>query len=244
MANYRISIGRFKSPDDFVVVLTNFVGGMPKTSFLSRSQKSKIFEEDELNVVIDVLRASSTIVTALASGVTEIVPIGTEEAALELKKEGYTIAGEYEGIKLPKFDIGNSPVELLEEIERSKIEKLALKTTNTTERLIEMKDALICSSLNLTAIKNTLNKKDKNTNIIAMGSEHGITEDLAVAFSLYANLNDGLKIKRDFLRECIFKSNTAKHLIKLGYGSDVEFVSNIDKYDVVPMMRKGIIRRL
>lgn len=214
MANYRISIGRFK--------------------------------RDELNVIIDVLRASSTIVTALASGIREIVPIGTEEAALELKKEGYTIAGEYKGIKLPKFDIGNSPVELLKEIERSKIEKLALKTTNTTERLMEMKDGLICSSLNLTAIKNTLNKKNnknKNTNIIAVGSEHGITEDLAVAFSLYANLNDGLKIKRDFLRECIFKSNTAKHLIELGYESDVEFISKIDRYNVVPVMRKGVIRR-
>ncbi|VUT25795.1 MAG: 2-phosphosulfolactate phosphatase [Candidatus Methanolliviera sp. GoM_asphalt] len=215
MANYSISIGRFK--------------------------------RDELNVVIDVLRASSTIVVALASGIREIVPIGTEEAALELKKEGYTIAGEYEGIKLPKFDIGNSPVELLEEIERSKIEKLALKTTNTTGKLIEMKDALICSSLNLTAIKNVLkilNKKDKNTNIIAVGSEHGITEDLAVAFSLYANLNGELKIEKNFLRECIFKSNTAKHLIKLGYGSDVKFISNIDRYNVVPVMRKGIIRRL
>ena len=229
MANYRISIGRFK--------------------------------RDELNVIIDVLRASSTIVTALASGIREIVPIGTEEAALELKKEGYTIAGEYKGIKLPKFDIGNSPVELLKEIERSKIERLALKTTNTTGKLMEMKDALICSSLNLTAIKNvlknpkdswdikkrsflnTLNKKDKNTNIIAVGSEHGITEDLAVAFSLYANLNDGIEIKRDFLRECIFKSNTAKHLIELGYESDVEFISKIDRYNVVPVMRKGIIRR-
>lgn len=217
MANYRISIGRCK--------------------------------RDELNVVIDVLRASSTIVVALASGIREVVPIGTEEAALELKKEGYTIAGEYEGIKLPKFDIGNSPVELLKEIERSKIEKLALKTTNTTGRLMEMKDALICSSLNLTAVRNVLkNPKDswniKNANIIAVGSEHGITEDLAVAFSLYANLNDGLKIKRDFLRECIFKSNTAKHLIKLGYESDVEFVSKIDRYNVVPVMRKGVIRRL
>jgi 2-phosphosulfolactate phosphatase len=217
LANYRISIGRCK--------------------------------RDELNVVIDVLRASSTIVVALASGIREVVPIGTEEAALELKKEGYTIAGEYEGIKLPKFDIGNSPVELLKEIERSKIEKLALKTTNTTGRLMEMKDALICSSLNLTAVRNVLkNPKDswniKNANIIAVGSEHGITEDLAVAFSLYANLNDGLKIKRDFLRECIFKSNTAKHLIKLGYESDVEFVSKIDRYNVVPVMRKGVIRRL
>jgi 2-phosphosulfolactate phosphatase len=219
LANYKISIGRFKR------------------------------ERDELNVVIDVLRASSTIVVALASGIREVVPIGTEEAALELKKEGYTIAGEYEGIKLPKFDIGNSPVELLKEIERSKIEKLALKTTNTTGRLMEMKDALICSSLNLTAVRNVLkNPKDswniKNANIIAVGSEHGITEDLAVAFSLYANLNDGLKIKRDFLRECIFKSNTAKHLIKLGYESDVEFVSKIDRYNVVPVMRKGVIRRL
>jgi len=198
----------------------------------------------EVLVVIDVLRASSTIVTALANGVKEVIPVDRKEMAFELRKKGYILAGEDKGVKLPDFDIGNSPVELLEYIKQSEIEKIALKTTNSTDLLTGIESALICSSLNLAAVKHRLEEigKGKSANLLAVGSRHGITEDLAVAMALYSSLNDGLEINRAYLKECISRCNTAKYISKIGYKEDVEFVSRIDKYDVVPVLREGVIR--
>ena len=203
-----------------------------------------VTEIEEILVVIDVLRASSTIVTALANGVKEVIPIDSEEMASELRKEGYILAGEDKGVKLPDFDLGNSPVELLGYIEQSNIEKIALKTTNSTELLTKIESALICSSLNFTAIKHRLEEKGKSANFLVVGSRHGITEDLAVAMALYSSLNDGLEINKAYLKECISRCNTAKYLIEIGYKKDVEFVSQIDKYDVVPILREGVIREI
>ncbi|MCD6203883.1 MAG: 2-phosphosulfolactate phosphatase [Methanophagales archaeon] len=198
----------------------------------------------EVLVVIDVLRASSTIVTALANGVKEVIPVDRKEMAFELRKKGYILAGEDKGVKLPDFDIGNSPVELLEYIKQSEIEKIALKTTNSTDLLTGIESALICSSLNLAAVKHRLEEigEGKSANLLAVGSRHGITEDLAVAMALYSSLNDGLEINRAYLKECISRCNTAKYISKIGYKEDVEFVSQIDKYDVVPVLREGVIR--
>ncbi|HJH25221.1 MAG TPA: 2-phosphosulfolactate phosphatase [Methanophagales archaeon] len=204
--------------------------------------RREVTEMEEILVVIDVLRASSTIVTALANGVKEVIPVNRGEKAFGLRKEGYILAGEHKGVKLPNFDLGNSPVELLRYIEQSNIGKIALKTTNSTEILSKIESALICSSLNLTAIKHELEDKGNSANLLVVGSEHGITEDLAVAMALYSSLNDGLEINKAYLKECISRCNTAKYLIKIGYKKDVEFVSQIDKYDVVPVLREGVIR--
>ena len=203
-----------------------------------------VTEMEEILVVIDVLRASSTIVTALANGIKEVIPVNRGEKAFGLRKEGYILAGEDKGVKLPDFDLGNSPVELLRYIEQSNIEKIALKTTNSTELLTKIESALICSSLNLTAIKHELEEKGKSANLLVVGSGHGITEDIAVAMALYSSLNDGLEINKAYLKECISRCNTAKYLIEIGYKRDVEFVSQIDKYDVVPVLREGVIREI
>ena len=200
-----------------------------------------VTEIEEILVVIDVLRASSTIVTALANGVKEVIPVNKEEKAFGLRKEGYILAGEHNGVKLPDFDMGNSPVELLEHIKQSNIEKIALKTTNSTELLTKIESALICSSLNLIAIKHRLEEKGKSANLLVVGSTHGITEDLAVAMALYSSLNDGLEINKAYLKECISHCNTAKYLGKIGYKKDVEFVSQIDKYDIAPVLKGGAI---
>jgi len=200
-----------------------------------------VTEIEEILVVIDVLRASSTIVTALANGIKEVIPVNREEMAFGLRKEGYILAGEHNGVKLPDFDLGNSPIELLRYIEQLNIEKIALKTTNSTEILTEVKSALICSSLNLTATKHELEEKSRDTNLLVVGSRHGITEDLAVAMALYSSLNDGLEINNAYLKECISRCNTAKHLIEIGYKRDVEFVSQIDKYDAIPILKGGVI---
>ena len=77
---------------------------------------AKSTKHNECCVIIDVLRASSTIVTALANGVQEILAVTSIDDALKLKKKRYTSVGERKGVKVPGFDLGNSPVEFLNTI--------------------------------------------------------------------------------------------------------------------------------
>src|SRR5690554_6236593 len=83
-------------------------------------------------VVIDVLRASSTILTALAGGCTEIIPVAEPEEAFALAdkygRDRLLIGGERKGLKIPGFDLGNSPEEYSKEMVSGK--KLILCTTN------------------------------------------------------------------------------------------------------------------
>ena len=64
-------------------------------------------------VVFDVLRATSSIVTALAHGAREIFPAGTIEEALALRSKWpeAALGGERHGGKIDGFDLGNSPAE-------------------------------------------------------------------------------------------------------------------------------------
>ncbi len=216
--------------------------------------EATVDERDGLTVIIDVLRASSTIVTAMARGVSEVKPLDTDDTRSkgigEWRNAGYLLAGEYRGVKLPGFEIGNSPTELIEYMESGhRIEKLALKTTNFTTLLYRtgIETAYICSTLNIGAVVRRLMEegrdRDTNTNLVAVGSRLGVTEDLAVAMALYGCLNDGLEPNEEYLRECIIGSRTAKYLAGIGYWRDVVFISSqIDRYEVVPVLNEGVIR--
>ena len=69
-------------------------------------------------VVVDIFRATSCIVTGLASGVESIKPVGSIEDTLVLGEQGYIMAGERDGKKVDGFDMGNSPFEYMEKERR------------------------------------------------------------------------------------------------------------------------------
>ena len=71
-------------------------------------------QDDEAIVIIDMLRASSTIVTAFSPGIETVIPVLDDEQAFSLKDDCTVIYGEAGGVKIPGYDIGNSPVELIE----------------------------------------------------------------------------------------------------------------------------------
>ncbi len=66
-------------------------------------------DSDAVVVVVDVLRATSSICTAFANGVSEIIPVATVEEAREMKARGYLLAAERDGFVLDFADFGNSP---------------------------------------------------------------------------------------------------------------------------------------
>ena len=118
-------------------------------------------------VVIDVLRATSTIVAALGAGARDIRPVATpEEAQARLarleasrgSREGLLLGGEREGFRLPGFDLGNSPLEYTPKTVAGKT--IIFTTTNGTQTLRRAAGAhqpiLVASFLNASAVAERL----------------------------------------------------------------------------------------
>ena len=117
-----------------------------------------------LGIVIDVLRATSTICQALASGYERVICVGEIDDAHALAGPGIALAGERANVRIEGFDFGNSPREFEPRSQRgvrdvSEVEtksKLVLTTTNGTRLLLaaaaRCDEVLVASLLNLDAV--------------------------------------------------------------------------------------------
>ncbi len=110
---------------------------------------------DSTAVVIDVIRATSTIASALAQGAAGVMPVAAVEDAFALKAHDpeALLAGERGGQALPGFDLGNSP----EDFTRKRINKrmVILTTTNGTQALaacVGARHVVTACLLNLDAV--------------------------------------------------------------------------------------------
>jgi len=166
-------------------------------------------------VIIDIIRASSSICTALSYGVEHIVTRESIDEVLTLKNEGYLIAGERNGDKLDGFDYGNSPIAFMDRKLEGK--KLAFTTTNGTHT-IDM--ALMASALaseveiivggfvNYSKLRNYLYTETKNVVLLCCGWNGGLSiEDTVFAGKLAFDLMKSGKFK--------LGSDAAKHGILL-----------------------------
>ena len=85
--------------------------------------------ENKQVVVIDILRATTTMVVAYENGANTVVPVEHLDDALVYREQGYLIAGERNGVKVEGFDMGNSPQEFTKDIvEGRNIPKLSSTT--------------------------------------------------------------------------------------------------------------------
>src|SRR5215213_279088 len=104
-------------------------------------------------VVVDVLRATSCMVTAFAHGVQSITPYSDVEECKAAKAEGFITSGERDGNKVDGCDKGNSPFEYMGADIRGK--KIAYTTTNGTEAIHKARGAkklVVGSFLNVSAV--------------------------------------------------------------------------------------------
>ena len=108
-----------------------------------------LYEADfQLVVVLDVLRATSAICTAIEHGVKEIIPVATVEEARALQAEGHIAAAERGGQIVDGFDLGNSPFSYMDPA--MKDQTIVLTTTNGTKAINMAKDknTVVVGSLN------------------------------------------------------------------------------------------------
>ena len=221
---------------------------------------------DSIVVVIDVLRASTTICAALFNGAKEVIPC----TSIDVAKDKYSqyskctaiLGGERNGIKPEGFDLGNSPSEYSREIVEYKT--VILTTTNGTKALEKVKNAkevLIGCFANIsTVIEKLVNNSSDFTDVafLCAGNDGKPTlEDALCAGALinklinrydncYLNevskyaLNTFLEKKRELLKEC-YKSEHGKRLIELGFKNDIDLALKFDIYPVDTVFKGGKI---
>ena len=218
----------------------------------------------KLVVIIDVLRASSTIVTALANGCRGFIPIlspdKAKKKAQEFQKERVLLGGEREGIKIEGFDLGNSPREYKKEVAKGKT--IIFSTTNGVKTLGMVKGAhriIIGSFLNLQAVCDYCTNYEGDISIICAGRKGKFSlEDTACAGMMVNSLRDVfsgdhqeidanltaqllyVKFGNNIL-EILRKSQHGQYLESIGLGEDLKFCSQLDLFHIVPIFRDGII---
>jgi len=139
-------------------------------------------------VVIDVLRASSTITLALASGYERVLVAGSTDAAKALRAPGRTLAGEVGCARAPGFDLGNSPEETLE----PRTAELVLATTNGAPAIVaaaaDADEVLVASLLNVGAVCAQLAGRE-DVLLVCAGTDGRVSmEDVYLAGRISAEL--------------------------------------------------------
>ncbi len=217
---------------------------------------------DKTVIVIDVLRATSTIVTALGNQALEIIPVVEPSEVAELvrnigPRECLT-GGERKGLKIEGFDLGNSPTEYHEEKVRGK--KIILCTTNGTKAIKWAQGAaevLIGSFLNLQLVVEHIQDKNQDLIIVCSGRDQGVClEDLVCAGMIIkqldlnnlSDLSDSAKIAYFVyekagkkLEQFIKQTQHGRYLTEIGMESDIKECLNLNKYPILPKYIKGKI---
>jgi 2-phosphosulfolactate phosphatase len=162
------------------VSFTTQVSGL-KIQVVNRSMETKrkievcfspaLFREfrnpEAIVVVVDILRATSAIVTAFMNGVSSIIPVETLQEAKEFKKKGYLVAAERDGLVQPFADFGNSPFNFTKERVASR--EIVYSTTNGTQAIHEARDCyriVIGAYLNFTALADWLISQQRDIIIL------------------------------------------------------------------------------
>lgn len=216
-------------------------------------------------IMIDVLRASSTIATALRNGAKEIIPVESTEKAVELygklSRDTRMLAGERNGIKPPGFELGNSPFEFDENIIKGKT--IILTTTNGTRLFQKAKNAklkLIGAFINTEAVINYIDRyllqeisQEIDISFLCAGNngQFSYEDTLCAGYMIYkliqlrANLelSDAADAAKslfhqysDNQKEFLKSREHSKILRSIGFSKDVDFCLEIDTCPVVPVI--------
>jgi 2-phosphosulfolactate phosphatase len=192
-------------------------------------------------VIIDVFRASNTILMLLARGASSVIPVLTVEEARNLKEmyPDYMLAGERKGIKLPGFDAGNSPWEVSRMNLQGK--HVILTTSGCTQAIWHAKRAesiVVGSFGNTDALVRML--RDQNPPLVtwlAVGTEavSRATEDELCALYLKGIL-EGDSPDADSMKTKILSGEGAERLRRLRQENDFSYCMTTNMFDFIPRL--------
>lgn len=210
--------------------------------------------ENSIVVVIDILRATSSITYGIDNGAKAIIPVMNVEDCSAYADEGFLLAAERNGSVVEGFDFGNSPFSY--SAEKVKDKTIVLTTTNGTKAMRmaqeKAKQVVVGSFLNLTAICNYLKQQQSDVLLLCAGWKDNFNlEDTLFAGAVAASLKDEFSmaddasvvaqdmyaLAKDDLREYLKKSSHSHRLVKLNIEDDVQFCLKLDVCNTIPVLK-------
>ncbi len=215
-------------------------------------------------VLIDVLRASTTICQALKAGARAVIPVSEPGEAAEMRAkigaETGILGGERQGIKIENFDLGNSPLEYTEEKVKGKT--VILTTSNGTRgyaRGSTSKLTITGALANISLVAQKVADAGQDLVILCAGQDGAFSiEDTLCGGMILHKLQSEIKIEMELndaaslalllyrsnirsLKQTIARGEHGRFLRKLGFENDVDLASEIDAIPVLPVLKDSRI---
>lgn len=224
--------------------------------------------QGRLVIIVDVLRASTTVATALGNGAKTVIPLEGPDEVISRSKEfarsQTLLAGEQKMHPISGFDLGNSPQAFTPEVVEGKT--ILITTTNGTRALLGVqgaRDIVIASYVNFTAVLAMMKvAASSNTDIaiICAGEEGSFTLEDAACAGRYVRaipkraalaVNDAAaasvlieKKYGDNIAKVFKESTHGQALQSAGFGDDLAAAAEVDSYPVVPIWQDRQITKL
>jgi len=219
--------------------------------------------------VIDVLRASTSIATALNNGAKAVIPLESSDEVVTrskaLERSDVRLAGERRMLAIPGFDLGNSPREFTRAAVEGKT--ILMTTTNGTPAITNTqgaRDVVIASYVNYTAVLTMLRtalRGGTDITLVCAGRERQFAlEDAGCAGRFATNVSKRLTgvTLNDAAQACtLIDKRYGEQVIKLfeasehgralrdaGFGDDLAACAAIDAHPVIPLYQDRQITKL
>jgi len=233
---------------------------------LSPANVDELYFSGKTTIVVDVLRAATTIISALMNGAKEVVPVSSVEFAMKASSNmfgGQTlICGERNTKKIDGFNLGNSPSEFTSEVIGGK--SIVFFTTNGTKAIVKAKysdEVLIGSFMNISALAKYLADSNKSFEILCAGRNSSFClEDTVFAGKLIAEVTSltedvelsdsglaAVSIAKSFgknLKKMFTESEHGKLLIENGFAEDLKWCAKINTSSGIPVFSSNVIKLL
>ncbi|MDX9856589.1 MAG: 2-phosphosulfolactate phosphatase [candidate division Zixibacteria bacterium] len=230
--------------------------------FLTSAPMDKAEMEEKTVVVIDVLRATTSICAALQAGAKGVIPTaGPGEAGdmrAKLGGDAVVLAGERNGVKIENFQLGNSPTEFTPESVGGKY--VVMTTTNGTLALSRANKGwkvVTAGLVNVSKVAEAIAADDRDLLLVCSGREgHFSIEDTICGGMLIhrlaslrkgeLELNDAASLalllyrtNQSSIRQAIAQGEHARFLASIGFEHDVVVATEVDSMPVLPVLKDG-----
>ena len=232
----------------------------------SISHLDELYFTSRTTVIIDVLRASTVIVTAIANGAKEVIPVNTVDFAMKISGNAFggqtLLCGERNTKKIEGFVLGNSPLEYTSDTIAGK--SIILFTTNGSKAFVKAKfseNLFAACFKNLPAVAKHLIELNKDVEIVCGGTNGSFNyEDSVCAGKLVQeikNLNPEIELNDSSKASLIIAKSSGKSLLKMlketehgkllienGFADDLKDCAQYNVTDVIPYYISGSIKKL
>jgi 2-phosphosulfolactate phosphatase len=230
--------------------------------FFSAAEIPSVKINGRVAVIIDVLRASTSIITALANGCRGILPVSEIDEAKQLAQqfppESILLGGERNEMPIPGFDLSNSPLEYTAD---KVIEKRIIFTSSNGAKLFnyirDAHKAIVAGFVNVTASSEFIIEHNADVSIMCAGKNRlfgiedavcggMIVDKILNKTSVYLNLNDGAVAAQrlylsyaDNITEMLYQTSHGKRLVEIGSEQDIKACGQLDSFNTIPILRQN-----